>query len=127
MTIDRNVDFAVLRIVGEKQTPCFDYSLEEQNIGDNVLVAGFPNYNNEDMTLTNATIKGIRKLNGISHYEIDKPIISGNSGGPVFDMDGRVIGIATRGGKSEEEAMHAYNLVLPISYVIELFQAASPG
>ena len=118
LTIDRNVDFAVLRIVGEKQTPCFDYSIEEKNIGDKVLVAGYPNYNNEEMTLTNATIKGQRVIEGIIHYEIDRPIIIGNSGGPVFDMDGRVIGIATRGGKSEEDAVHAYNLILPISYVI---------
>ena len=105
---NRKTDCAILEILKVQQTPCFDYNLKELQMDEDILIAGYPHYKDTEMTFTSGKIKGKRVLFEVIHYEVDCPIITGNSGGPVFDKDGYVIGIATRGGKSEKEAEQAY-------------------
>jgi S1-C subfamily serine protease len=46
------------------------------------------------VAVPSATIGAVRKIEDTIH--ISAPIVAGNSGGPVLDGRGRVIGIATR-------------------------------
>ena len=63
-------------------------------------------------TLSQGLVSGIRELDGYRLFQITAPISSGSSGGPVFDRNGEVIGLAVltiSGG-------HNLNFAIPIDY-----------
>jgi V8-like Glu-specific endopeptidase len=43
-------------------------------------------------------VKTVRK---IESFSVIQPLLGGNSGGPVFDINGRVIGVVTNGPKNK--------------------------
>lgn len=81
-----------------------------------IMALGFP--------LAAEIKRTIGYLNGISyswkskymHYQVDVALNHGNSGGPVFDKTGRVIGLVVAG---HNEAQNT-NWIIPINYVKNL-------
>jgi len=59
---------------------------------------------------------GIRKVDDFTLIQITAPISPGSSGGPVFDLSGEVIGIAT----SYLEYGQSLNFAMPVNYLKEL-------
>ena len=75
--------------------------------GEDVTVIGNPGMG-DDVVLENAISKGVMSsktvIEGMNYYQMSIAINHGNSGGPVFDSSGRVIGVATLKA-SKAEAM----------------------
>ena len=72
----------------------------EQKVGDDVIVLGYLKSNvigTESVTVTKGSISAIRDVNGVKHIQTDAAMTGGNSGGPVMNMRGKVIGLATFG------------------------------
>lgn len=117
---DDHRDFAVLELTGDPIDGTAPLLIAPGNkgptVGSNVCILGFPNYApGKDLNLRDTTISAPRTRNGVNHYAVDAPIISGNSGGPVLDQQDRVVGIAVRGGNSITEATGTdENLVLKL-------------
>jgi serine protease Do len=91
-------DIAVLQIDSkEKFTPVKFGDSDKARIGDWVIAIGNPF--GLGGTVTSGIISARNRSIGLSRYEdyiqTDASINSGNSGGPLFDMDGDVIGINT--------------------------------
>jgi serine protease Do len=91
-------DIAVLQIDSkEKFTPVKFGDSDEARIGDWVIAIGNPF--GLGGTVTAGIISARNRSIGLSRYEdyiqTDASINSGNSGGPLFDMNGDVIGINT--------------------------------
>ncbi|MDC1146541.1 Do family serine endopeptidase [Candidatus Pelagibacter sp.] len=91
-------DIAVLQIDSkEKFTPVKFGDSDKARIGDWVIAIGNPF--GLGGTVTSGIISARNRSIGLSRYEdyiqTDASINSGNSGGPLFDMDGNVIGINT--------------------------------
>ncbi|MGL4521064.1 MAG: trypsin-like peptidase domain-containing protein, partial [Bacilli bacterium] len=83
--------------------------------GDEVIVIGNPLGLNDN--LTNGIISNpMRYLGGVPFIGISAPISPGNSGGPVIDVYGDVIGIASAGFDEGQNL----NLALPIGMVEQL-------
>ncbi len=89
------------------------------SIGDPVLAIGNPSgYNNSAST---GVISGFnRKLNplpNINFIQVDPSIYFGNSGGPIIDRNGKVIGVIS-------QAMNAFtfSFAVPIDYVQRLLE-----
>lgn len=89
--------------------------------GDDIIVIGFPlqftfeGFGEEIPTpnLTKGVVSSVRILDGTKQIGIDAAISGGNSGGPVFNDAGEVIGLATWhviGGQN-------LNFVFPINYM----------
>ena len=91
-------DIAVLQIVSkEKFIPVEFGNSDKARIGDWVIAIGNPF--GLGGTVTSGIISARNRSIGLSRYEdyiqTDASINSGNSGGPLFDMNGDVIGINT--------------------------------
>ena len=117
-------DYAVLSICDLLQQPCFECRTDICKIDEELLIVGYPHYNKTELVLTSVKVCGIRTVEGIGYYEVDQPIVFGNSGGPVFDQNGYVVGIATRGGHDIEEGKEVVNLVLPIGKIVPLMNGS---
>ena len=95
---DPLMDIAVLQLETDKKfTPVSFGDSDKARIGDWVIAIGNPF--GLGGTVTSGIISARNRSIGLSRYEdfiqTDASINSGNSGGPLFDMDGNVIGINT--------------------------------
>lgn len=100
-----NLDIAILQLESDED----DFLGEGLEKGDSdtvkqmdpTLAAGFPNYNFGDSGITTeGKIIGVRTISGIQHLLVSNPLIEGNSGGPVLNKEGKVIGIVVTGADS---------------------------
>ncbi len=95
-----NHDLALLVIPSAKVSPLALASAEEEaHLGklDSVMAIGFPRGSGgleSTVAESSASMGQIRKIEDTIH--ITAPIVAGNSGGPVFDEQGHVVGVATR-------------------------------
>lgn len=94
---DEPTDLAVLRVRGGGRFPFVSFDdASHVRVGDWVVAVGNPF--GLDGTVTAGIVSAIgRRDAGSSAYvdymQIDAPINRGNSGGPTFDLSGRVIGV----------------------------------
>lgn len=95
---DPATDIAVLKVKSDRPLPSVEFGDDHQmRVGDWVVAVGNP------FGLSNSVTAGIissinRDIgNGpyTDYIQIDAPINRGNSGGPTFDLQGRVIGMNT--------------------------------
>ncbi|MFL5343003.1 MAG: S1C family serine protease [Gemmataceae bacterium] len=96
---DRKRDLAFLRV--ECQPMPFELELAEDykfSAGQEVLAIGSPGFGQNEK-LENAISRGLMstntKLDGKRFYQMNINVNPGNSGGPVLDRDGRVLGMVT--------------------------------
>lgn len=68
-------------------------------------------------TLSQGLVSGIRDMDGYRLFQISAPISHGNSGGPVFNRNGEVIGIAV----ATIEGGQNLNFAIPIDYARGMF------
>jgi serine protease Do len=93
---DQATDVAVLKIKSDKPLPTVEFGDDHQvRVGDWVIAVGNPfGLSN---TVTAGIISSIGRNVGNGPYtdylQIDAPINRGNSGGPTFDLQGKVIGM----------------------------------
>jgi serine protease Do len=94
--IDSRSDLALIKVDGDR-FPFVDFSAASPQVGDWVLAVGNPFGFGGTVTAGIVSARG-RDI-GAGPYDdfiqIDAPVNRGNSGGPTFDMDGKVIGVNT--------------------------------
>ena len=110
--------------------------------GDRLFVLGFPapaTFNpalstdsQKEPTLTQGVLSAKKTLRqGSTVLQTDAAMTHGNSGGPVFDEQGRVVGVATFGSvdPSTGREVAGLNFAVPVSVVNELLSEAGvrPG
>ena len=99
---DRPRDIAILKLV-EKPNPKLyrvaPISTQKTDIGESVFVVGAPQYKKLQDTVTSGIISGLRydKKRRQTYIQSDALIHGGNSGGPMFNDNGAVIGISVLG------------------------------
>ena len=86
-------DLAILKL--EKRLPRRPAVLcqELQSVAARAYVIGAPK--GYDFTISDGLISQVRNLNGFVQYQLSCPISPGNSGGPVLNSRGQVIGVAS--------------------------------
>jgi S1-C subfamily serine protease len=126
---DKTNDLAVLSIVDDKFKP-FDnipYKIvfAESEIGADVFTLGFPLIETmgESIKLNNGIISSKSGfLNDKQSYQLSMPINSGNSGGPLFDKSGNLIGIVSAKHTSAENVAYALK-TLPLINLLKKIPA----
>ena len=83
-------------------------------VGEDVVAIGNPA--GLEGSISKGIISGIRKVKKFKYIQITAPISPGSSGGPVFNLAGKVIGIAT----SYLDLGQSLNFAMPVNYLKEL-------
>jgi serine protease Do len=94
---DPKTDLALIKVDGNKDFPFVKFAERAPQVGDWVVAVGNP------FGLGGTVTAGIVSARGRDigagpyddYVQIDAPINKGNSGGPAFDVDGKVIGVNT--------------------------------
>ncbi len=99
--VDKQNDLAILEIDDENFKPfkqiAYNIKFQTVDVGSKIFVLGYPmalSVMGEEMKFTDGTVSSKTGYKGnISTYQISAPIQPGNSGGPLFDYKGNLVGI----------------------------------
>lgn len=124
---DKYNDLAILKIIDPRFkgfTIKYGINSKVADIGTSVFVLGYPltTTMGEDIKLTTGIISSKTGFQGdVSQYQISAPIQPGNSGGPLFDNQGNLIGIVSAKHIGAENVGYAIKL----SYLINLIESSN--
>ncbi len=94
VAMDAALDIAILYLPDIEVTPLEIADVDTIKEGDKVFAIGTPE--GLAFTLTSGSISSkLRVLNNVKYVQTDAAINQGNSGGPLLNEDGRVIGVNT--------------------------------
>ena len=96
---DENIDLALLKISASDLpiAELGDSSEEALRKGEQVFAFGFPLEFTESVTFTGGVLSARQVVGGVAYLQTDAQIHPGNSGGPLVNNKGQVIGINTLG------------------------------
>lgn len=120
---DKNNDLAIIQIDDDAFTSITNipYIMKSttSDVGESVFVLGFPlrATMGDEIKLTDGIISAKTGFQGdITSYQISAPVQPGNSGGPLFDKSGNLIGVVNAKHTGAENASYA----IKISYLKNL-------
>ena len=120
---DKNNDLSIIKIDDSKFTNLgiipYVINSRTMDVGSTVFVLGYPLRASmgDEVKLTNGIISSKSGFQGdVSSYQISAPVQPGNSGGPLFDERGNIIGIINAKHTEAENASYA----IKASYILNL-------
>lgn len=126
VTTDKHNDLAIIKVKGVNiSSVSIPYAVKTgtSEVGEEVFVLGYPltSTMGEEVKLTTGVISSKTGFQGdVSIYQISAPIQPGNSGGPLFDSKGNVVGIVSAKHKGAENVGYA----IKTSYLKNLMESA---
>ncbi|HEV3203222.1 MAG TPA: trypsin-like peptidase domain-containing protein, partial [Gemmataceae bacterium] len=90
---DRALDLALVRIKASNLIPLPLGDSEKLKPGQSLVAVGNPR--GLEFSVVSGVVSGLRDIDGRSMIQVAIPVETGNSGGPVLDLQGRVQGILT--------------------------------
>ena len=122
---DSSYDIAVLKIEAEGLQPVSVGNSDEIQVGESVVAIGNP-LGELTWTMTNGIISALNReintdgsaQNIQTMIQTNAAINSGNSGGPLFDMDGNVIGVTSAkysGSTTSGTSIEGLGFAIPIN------------
>jgi S1-C subfamily serine protease len=124
---DETLDLAILEVPSLTLNGGLQTSRLEPRRKMAITVLGFPNHNVGDSGhFDEVIITNFRPnpFGGKDLFLINRPIITGLSGGPILEPSSKVIGVAQRGAKNEKEATETeFHAGIPISALADLMKS----
>ena len=96
MVSDATLDIALLKIDTPHQLPALSFATKARE-GEQVIALGYP-FSDElggEMTTTVGIVSAFRTLGGVDYVQTDAAVNFGNSGGPLLNLRGEVVGMNT--------------------------------
>jgi len=124
--VDKTNDLAIIKIFdmnfdGVEELP-YNFKTRSSDVGTKVYAFGYPmalSIMGKEIKVTDGMISSKTGFDGdITTYQITAPIQGGNSGGPLFDENGNLIGINSSGIRKDVADNVAYSI--KTSYVLNL-------
>lgn len=111
-------DIAFLKVQQEFDIPALSLQTKPVTRGEQVYVAGFPF--GMPFTVTEGIVSAPSQLmSGKNYVQTDAAVNPGNSGGPVFNIDGEVIGMTT----SKFTSADNMGFAVPVTTLAEEFES----
>lgn len=111
---DLDLDLIIAKTSLKNTKPILIGDSDKITVGEDIVAIGNPA--GLEGTVSKGIISGIRQAEGIKFVQITAPISPGSSGGPVINLAGEVIGIAT----SYIDAGQNLNFAMPVNYLKSL-------
>ena len=113
--IDEENDIVILKADGEDLPTVKLGDIGKAKVGEKVYVIGSPQ--GLENTISDGILSGIREITpGIKNLQITAPVSPGSSGGPVFNKEGKVIGIVT---SSLIKNAQNLNFAMPVNLIMD--------
>lgn len=123
--VDKNNDLALIKIAYENlPKPIFGFKSSTSDVGSSVYAMGYPMLSllGDELKITDGIISSRTGFQGdISCYQMSAAIQPGNSGGPLFDKQGYLVGITNARVKGTENVGYA----IKASYLQNLIELLS--
>ncbi|MBP3354356.1 MAG: trypsin-like peptidase domain-containing protein [Bacteroidales bacterium] len=114
LVTDKQNDLAILKISDTNFTPLlnipYTFKFNTSSIGEDCFVLGYPLISSmgKDIKLTNGIISSRTGYDGnVAQYQTSAPVQAGNSGAPLFDKEGNIIGVIKAKHSIAENAGYA--------------------
>ena len=119
---DKANDVALLKIEATGLNPAILSNSNNIRVGQSVYAVGNP-FGDLVYTMTDGIVSALDRIvtvdsKAISTFQFSAAVNSGNSGGPVYDKDGEVIGIVT--AKLMRGSVEGIGFAIPINDAIEI-------
>jgi serine protease Do len=111
-------DLALLKVDAEDLKALAFGNSERTEVGDDVFAIGTPLDASLNQTITKGIISGFREIEHVKFIQTDVSINSGNSGGPLVNEQGEVIGIATM--KMSGSGVEGIGFGIPSNTAVEM-------
>ena len=94
-------------------------TMSDALVGEEVMAMGFPAGTDlpGPATFTAGVISAFRIYSGVNYLQMDTPVNPGNSGGCLFTLSGKMIGIPAAGITPANQDFEDINLAIPIDQV----------
>ena len=96
--VDEELDIAVIEVSKNPERPTLKFGdSRTTQLAEDVLVIGFPlsNILGEAISVSKGIISSKRNIDGVEMIQVDAATNPGNSGGPLLNSQGEVIGMVT--------------------------------
>jgi S1-C subfamily serine protease len=120
---DRRRDVGVLAVDGGGRPP-LAVRPDRLAVGDEVLAIGTPLQTGLRGTVTRGIVSAARTRDGLTFLQSDAAISPGNSGGPLVDREGRVVGVAVSAVRVGEAAT-GIGYFIPILDAMEVLRTVT--
>jgi S1-C subfamily serine protease len=120
---DPSADVAILEIdpVNDWDVQPLEIEGSDPKLGDAIRILGYPAVGGISLTVTTGSLGGLDESESRPFYKTTAQIAGGNSGGPVVNERGKVIGLATAAFVDSEE-VERIGLIIPSQYVSQLLE-----
>ncbi len=115
---NEDYDLLLLKIDADELKPLPIGNSAKMESGDDVYAIGTPLETSLGQTITKGIISGLREINGSQFIQTDVSINSGNSGGPLINDKGEVIGVTTM--KLSGKGVEGIGFCIPSQTVLEM-------
>ncbi len=123
---DSVLDLAILRPAFSSEV-YFSMSdspdLNAVEVGTDVMVIGSPTSRLLSNSLGSGIVSGVRELDSLTIIQTDAKVNPGNSGGPLVDRNGRVLGVVS--SKIDGFGIEGLGFAIPAKYITELLDRLS--
>lgn len=122
--MDARADLALLEVSGGALQPVLPGRTDTLRVGDTVVAIGAPYGLGHSLAVGVVGSLGRRVDDGVLEFlQLSMPLNPGNSGGPVFDGNGRVVGVLTGTHATAQSIAFA----VPVEVLVEALPALRQG
>lgn len=124
--VDENNDIALLKVDVKLKSIPFNIVPTNKEIGNNVFTLGYPFIQTmgNEVKLTNGIINSSSGFkNDSRYYQFSAEIQPGNSGGPLFDSNGNIVGLVSAQHSAATNAGYA----LKSKFIIDFIKMNNPS
>jgi len=120
---EKDNDIAVLKIEAENLNPVAIGSSSDMKVGDTIYTVGNP-LGELEYTMTSGIVSALdREIStensvAVNMFQIDAAVNSGNSGGPVYNARGEVIGVVT--AKYSSTGVEGIGFAIPMDDTVNI-------
>ena len=117
-------DVALLKLERRFEDEPMHIDTGEVSLGEEIYVVGTPLDERLDFSISRGIISARRTMEKQNFYQTDAAVNPGNSGGPVFNESGNVIGITVAGLFTKDGSSRNINYVIPIADALDALKIA---